>query len=179
MKTILKSLIFLGLTSLSYSQSSNEIKDIKLDKALLTQDKNVSYLKKVENKNSPEIARKLEDDASKFDITKSKTYENTFDTYEVIFKGTNGNIVAAYDDNGKLLNTYEKFENVALPENVKNTVLKEYSDWTIHKTNYLVNYFNGKNSAVKKVYQIQIMKGNDKMNLKIDSEGNDLSIKSK
>jgi hypothetical protein len=170
MKTILVGLTLLGLTNLAYSQSpANQVNTVKLEEIVVSPMRNVSYFNSVNEQNSSVHVKKLQSEASNYDITTSKVFNNTFESYEVLFKSTYGSIIASYDSKGELLNSFEKFVEVLLPEKVVKTLKSNYSDWKLNSTTYLVNYYN--NREVKKVYQVQLKKDAKKMNLKIDSNG--------
>ena len=103
MKNLVFGLLFLGLTTLSYSQESNIVLEAVTIKPL-----NLSYLKKVQNKNTPVFVKKLENEAARYDITESPLFEKEFEAYEVVFRtkkkdGASGQITATYDSKGKII----------------------------------------------------------------------------
>jgi NAD kinase len=172
MKTLVTGLLILGMTNLVTAQStmaSNETKPLKLDEIILSPSRNVTYVNRVHDAETSAFVQKLELTTGTFDITKDKIYNNTFDSYKVTFENMSGNIFATYGKDGTLLNVIEKFKDTQLPVAVRNTIHKEFPDWEIHKTTYLVDYIKDKN--VRKIYNIQISKENKKMNLKIESDG--------
>ena len=85
--------------------------------------------------------------------------------------GTDGMIIATYDQNGKILNSIERYKNIALPKHIRDACLKEHPGYTIHKDFYLVSYNYDDNEA-KKIYKIQLKNENGRKNLKVDSNGN-------
>lgn len=170
MKTLLIGLSILGLTNLAHAQNDTYVVNhVQLKEIEATPNINPIYFKAVHDKKASQQVELLETEVEHFDITKSPVFTNTFDNYSMLFQTTNGSILASYDEKGKLLNCVEKFENVLLPEKVLQTLQTDYPDWTLNKTTYRVNYYQGEN--VKKVYQVQIKNGEDKMNLKIDDQG--------
>jgi len=170
MKTFLIGLIFLGFTSLGHSQVNGEtkVKEEALDVITVTR-LNLSYLKKVQDENTPKRVKALENRAARYDITESPVFDRKFESYEVLFEQTKGRIVATFDQEGKIINSLERFDDVLLPPEVRNTIFKEYPGWSIHKDMYLVSYYHDKD--VKKTYKVQIRKEKQKKNLKIDSQG--------
>ena len=111
---------------------------------------------------------------------KIKVFNNDFDTYQVIFKNIEGQIVATYDANGKLIHAFEKFKITQLPESVSNVIKTEYPGLTIQSTVYRVNYYNRakkSNPVFKKVYNIQIVNENKKLNIKVSPQGKILNKK--
>jgi len=191
MKNLLIGIIFLGLTSPSYSQiidpvelasasssqaknelasASSSLTKIKPASASSSLTKNVSYVDRVQNKNTPIGVKHLERYAANLDVTKFPAFKNNYDTYEIVFKSVAGNVLATYDDKGMIINTFEKFYNVPVTDKVKNAISKEYPEWKISSTVYKVTYYNNENT--KKVYQVKIAKDDEIIHLKIDSEGN-------
>jgi len=167
MKTLIIGLLFVGLTSLGFSQ--NGIKHVQLSAVNVTP-LNLSYLNEVKDRDTPERAKELENIASQYDVTESKVFNRKFEAYRVIFKETDGSIVATYDSDGKIISSLERFDDVLLPYKVRSSVFNEYPDWTLHKDSYLVSYSLDKD--VKKVYKVQLRKDGKRKNLKVDVFGN-------
>ncbi|MBT8302876.1 MAG: nicotinate-nucleotide adenylyltransferase, partial [Bacteroidia bacterium] len=97
-------------------------------------------------------------------------FNKKFEAYEVIFKETDGKIVATYDQNGKILSSMERFSNVVLPTKVRNAIYESYPGWNLHKDTYLVSYYVDRD--VKKIFKIQLRKDRERKNLKVDVDGN-------
>lgn len=172
MKNVLFGLIYLGLTSLAYSQeipTSIDLKEVKLLGVTVTP-LNTTYLRKVQDPDTPELVKKLENTAARFDVTEASIYDGNHEGYEVIFEQTNGRIIATYDQNGKIISSFERFKNLNLPPRVRNNIAKEYPGWIVHKDAYLVSYYVDA-EHVKKVYKIQIRKENEKKNLRCTIDG--------
>jgi len=166
MKNYLIGLFVLGFTSLGFSQTTKEIVLSDIDVTPI----NLTYLNEVQDKNTPLRAKKLENKAARFDITELPIFNKAFEAYEVAFHQTKGKIIATYDSNGRILSSFEKFDNITLPANVRDALLTAYPGWAIHKDMYLVSYYH--NKEVKKTYKVQIRKDNLRRNLKMDIEGN-------
>lgn len=167
MKTLITGLLFIGLTSLGFSQNGIEQVDLS---AVNVTPLNLSYLNKVQDRDTPERVKELENIASRYDVTESKVFNRKFEAYEVIFKETDGSIIATYDSDGKIISSLERFNDVLLPYKVRTTVFDKYPDWILHKDSYLVSYYLDKD--VKKVYKVQLRKDGKRKNLKIDTSGN-------
>ena len=88
----------------------------------------------------------LEQKVAAFDPTSSEYYVDDFDQYKIIFYIPSGKILAAYDDEGKLLRTVERFKDFNIPLAVKTSILKRFPGWTISKNVYVVNYSDEKGS---------------------------------
>ncbi|WP_274476194.1 hypothetical protein [Mangrovimonas aestuarii] len=181
MKTLLIGLVLLGLTSLTktQAQSNEQIGAVALEDVVISADNievlpvNLSYIHSVVDEDTPTRVRDLEGHAARFDIKETEEFDSRYEAYEVIFKernGGTGRIVATYDSDGKILRSYEKFTDLLLPPTVRNAVFKAHPGWTLQKDAYLVSYFH--NRDVKKVYKVQITKGDEKKNLKLDIDGN-------
>ena len=168
MKTLITGLLFVGLTTLGFSQT-NGIQQVELSEVYVTP-LNLTYLRTVQDEDTPETVKNLENKASRYDITEAPIFDRKFEAYEVIFKDSNGKIVATYDENGKILSSLERFKDILLPEKVRNSVHKNFPDWQLHSDTYLVSYFLDK--EVKRVYKVQLRKDGKRKNLKIDVAGN-------
>lgn len=178
MKAIVFGMLFLGLTSLGYAQELNkeanedETQEVVLEGVTVTA-LNMDYLEKVHDKATPEVVKELEHKAARFKIKGTPIYFSEVGPYEVHFSNSKGNIIATYNRKGKILVSSEKFKDVVLPLEVRNSVYREYPDWKINSNVYLVSYHH--NKGVKKIYQFQIGKDNDKRNLRTDVAGNILN----
>jgi len=171
MKTFLIGIIFLGLTSLGYSQVNEDtkVKEEALSAVTLST-LNLNYLNKVHNDFNPEHVKALENKAAQYNITESPLFSvGKFEAYEVIFEQSKSRIIANYDSKGKIISSFERFYNIMLPPDVRSAIHNEYPDWTVHKDVYLVSYYRFRD--VKKIYKIQIRKDKQKKNLKVDVEG--------
>ncbi len=170
MKAMLIGLSILGFTNLSSAQNlKHNVSYVHMDEIVVSPMKNVSYYNSVYNPYASKEVIMLESDASNYDVSNSKIFNNTIETYKVWFENTEGSILAVYDTDGELINSVEKFEHARLPESVRLTLKNSYPDWTLNSTVYRVNYFKGKD--VKKVYNIQLKRDREKVNLKIDCQG--------
>ena len=174
MKKLIFGLFLLGLTNLVHSQNNGTAVNIVLEPVTI-KPLNLSYLKEVQHKDTPELVKNLENEAARYDITESPVFEREFEAYEVIFEtkkegGTTGLITATYNSEGKILSSVEHYKNILLPETVRTAILNKYPGWKIYKDVYLVTYRNNNNS--KKVFKVQIRKDGERKNLKLDYDGN-------
>ncbi|SFS99848.1 hypothetical protein SAMN04487906_2420 [Zhouia amylolytica] len=131
---------------------------------------NTTYLKDVLDNNSPENVKDMQHKVASYDITESDLFDDEYDSYKVFFEHTNSMIIATFDEEGKIVRSYEKFKNVLLPPAIRNSVYQKYPGWTLHKDIYLVSYYVDKDT--KKQYRIQLRKDNQKKNLVVDTYGN-------
>ncbi len=173
MRKLVIGLFILGLTTLAHSQSENEVSNITLETVTI-KPLNISYLREVQDKETPVIVKNLENVAARYDITEDPIFDREFEAYEVVFKtkkegGASGLITATYDSEGKILQSVEKYKNILLPKTVRNAIWKKYPHWAIHKDIYLVSYRNGKDA--KKIFRVQVRKDGKRKNLKLSYDG--------
>ena len=133
--------------------------------------KNYKYLDDVKSTSAAPAVQTIERYATSYDIRSSDFYEDEYDNYFISFFIPNGKILASYDNEGNILRTVEKYENIALPSEVAKSVAKNYPGWKITKNAYLVNYHNTQ-GVMRKEYKIVLEKGNEGMRIKTDENGN-------
>ena len=125
MKKLLFGLLALGLITQFYAQVINDgmLPEVEVRAT------NYKYLNSIDNSEAAVSVKLLEDMVAKFDLRSSEFYEDGNDFYKVYFYIPDGNIVAAYDKNGKILYTIEKFKNVKLPNNVASSIAERFPGW--------------------------------------------------
>ena len=167
MKKVLFGLLFLGLTTQAYSQivETQELSEVTVVAT------NYKYLNSV---NSEEVAsvpvEMLERKVAAFDYKSSDFYSDEFDRYNITFYIPEGKILAAYDRDGKLLRTVERFKDIDIPTKVKKAVMNRFPEWTISKDVYRVNY-NAQKGA-EKTYKLHLENGDKTVKVKTDEKGN-------
>ncbi|MEH6536127.1 MAG: nicotinate-nucleotide adenylyltransferase [Psychroserpens sp.] len=162
-KSILIALIFV-LSNQMYAQIT------ELPEVLITA-VNYKYLNAVDSAENSLTIQMLEEKVAMFDIKNSEYYNDEYDTYQVSFYIPDGKILAAYDKNGKLIRTIEKFKNVKLPKKVQTAIAKRFPKWSMTSDVYLVS-FHKKKDVAKKQYKVRLENGDKKMKVKVDQEGN-------
>ncbi len=166
MKKLFINLIAMGVITLGYSQEINEeVKELALDEVTVS-GLNTTYLHSVNVEEMPPSVDKLEARAARYDVTKSRRFRSSYEAYEVIFTQNNGKIVATYDKDGKILSSFEKFNNIALPPAVRNKIWKDNPGWVIQKDIYMVDYYD--DWKVTRTCKIQLVKDGQKKNLKLN-----------
>ncbi len=167
MKKMIFGLLTLALGAQVYSQV---IKTEELSEVTVVAT-NYKYLNDV---NSQEVAsipvQMLERKVAAFDPTSSDFYLDEFDRYNISFYIPEGKILAAYDRDGKLIRTVERFKNINIPNAVKKAILNRYPKWVITKDVYRVNYNDRKGS--KKTYKLKLENGDEVIRVKADENGN-------
>ncbi len=130
---------------------------------------NYKYLKSVGGKEVAQPVQMLQRTAAAYDVKKSQYYEDDYDTYFISFYIPEGQILAAYDKNGKLIRTAEKYENVKLPSAVTGAVAGRFPNWKISQDVYKVTYYDEKGTDKK--YKLLLENGNKRMKVKISETG--------
>ncbi len=161
MKKLILGLLVLGFTTQFYAQVI-ALPEIEVHAM------NYKYLKNVDNSAAPVNVKMLEQHVANYDLKSSDFYEEAYDLYTVSFYIPDGSIVAAYDGDGEILYTIEKFKNVAPPRAVINSVTKRFPGWSIAKDVYKVSYRNEKAS---KMYKLILKNGDKRMRVKTDENG--------
>ncbi len=166
MKKIVLGLLAFGLTTQAFSQI---VKTENLSEVTVYAT-NYKYLNDV---NTMEVAsvpvQLLERKVASYNIKDSDFYQDDYDLYNITFFIPEGKILAAYDKDGKLIRTAEKFKDINLPTSVKTAVLDRFPEWTITKDVYLVNYKDGK--GAKKTYKLKLENGDKVLRVKLNEKG--------
>lgn len=93
------------------------------------------------------------------------TNKDEFDEYLVTFKTSKGFLEALYSDEGEMVSTYQRFQDILLPSAVRNQLYLENKDWTMVSNKYVAS---GKSDRIdKEVYKIKLENGNKRKTVKI------------
>ncbi|MDP4261583.1 MAG: nicotinate-nucleotide adenylyltransferase [Bacteroidota bacterium] len=130
---------------------------------------NYKYIKSISDTNAAQPVNLLQRRAAAFDVKNSEYYEEEYDNYFISFFIPDGEILAVYDQNGKILHTAEKFKNVALPPGVRKSVTTRFPGWAISKDVYVVQY--SESEGGKKVYKLLLENGDKRIRVKTDEKG--------
>ncbi len=167
MKKVLLGLLAIGLTTQMYSQI---IKTEQLSEVTVYAT-NYKYLNNVDTQEAASIpVEMLQRKVASFNVKESEFYQDDYDLYQVNFFIPEGKILAAYDKDGKLIRTAERFKNVNLPTAVKKSVYDRFPEWTITKDLYVVNYHDSKGASKK--YKLKLENGDKTLRVKVDEMGN-------
>lgn len=164
MKKIILGLFVFGLTIQSFAQII-ELPEVEIVAV------NYKYLDNVRESDAAQPVKLLQREVAAFDLKNSEYYEDQYEDYFISFYIPQGKILAAYDKDGKVVRTVEKFKNIALPTAVAESVVKNYAGWAIAENAYLVNYHD-KKGVTRKEYKILLEKDNRRMRIKTDENGN-------
>lgn len=129
------------------------------------------YLLEVVDEDTDKSVMNLEMEVAKFDVTKEDYYSDEYDSYNVSFYIPEGYAVAAYDKEGNLLRTIERFKDVKLPRAVSKALAKRFPQWTVEKDIYKVIYSDKKWDS-KKIYKLKLTNGDKTIRVKTDEDGN-------
>lgn len=102
-----------------------------------------------------------------FDIkTFIAEYGEDYNSYLVTFKSAKGLLSADFDEHGELVSTYQKFNDIALPLDIRREVYMANKGWTMTENKYIAS---GTGDLLEKeVYKIKLENGNQKRTMKIN-----------
>lgn len=168
MKKAAFGMLVLGLTTLGISQESAEanprVEFSNVTKSTLA---NENYLYSVRDKNTLSVVRDLQEKVAAYDVTQNGKFDNKMkESFEVVFKATNGRVKAQYNRDGKILSARESFKNVVLPIEVREKAFQGNDGWVMSGNRYESLYEN--NNLINKSYKIKLRKGAIKKNLAIN-----------
>ncbi|MBT8278827.1 MAG: nicotinate-nucleotide adenylyltransferase [Bacteroidia bacterium] len=161
MKKLIIGLLALGLTT----QINAQI--IELDEVSITA-VNYKYINAVDSDDVAVPVKLLQEKVALFDLKNAEFYLDEYDLYEVKFYIPDGKVLVAYDGNGKILRTIEKYKNVKLPDVVRNAIIERFPNWAIKKDVYFVKYNDGKSTQE---YKVILTNGDKTMRVKLDAMG--------
>jgi hypothetical protein len=167
----LKLLLIVALlcTGVNFQSFAQEVKT--MPEVIVTSSVNYKYLKSTGDANAAEPVTMLQKMAATYNVKNAEFYEDEYDNYFVSFYIPQGEILAVYDQEGKIIRTAERYKNVALPNEVRTAVTKRFPGWSIPKDLYLVTY-NGENGGKsRKVYKIILENGDKRLRVKTNEKG--------
>lgn len=166
MKKLLLVLFVMGIVAPMQSQI---IKTEELSEVIVYAT-NYKYLNSIDTKEEASISvEMLRRKVAAFDVKSSEYYQDDYDVYNINFYIPEGKILAAYDKDGKIIRTAERFNNVNLPNSVRTAVLERFPGWTITKDTYITNYYD--NRGVSKRYKLKLENGDKVLRVKVDETG--------
>ena len=165
MKKFIVGLLVLGLTSplLAQVPKVEELSEVVVTAV------NYKYLNAIDSKEVAIPVQMLERKVAAFNLEDAEFYQDDNEFYYVSFYIPEGKIVAAYNPEGEVLRTIERFEDVKLPTAVRNAVAERFPNWTIVNDVYRVTY--NQNKGANKSYKIKLKNGDKVMRVKIDDTG--------
>jgi len=130
---------------------------------------NYKYLRSVYDNSAAQPVKLLEHRAASYDVKESEYYDDEYEGYSISFYLPNGRVLAAYDKDGKLLRTAERYKNVSIPPAVRSALSNKYPNWALTKDIYLVNYYN--DNSPRKLYKLVLENGNRRIRVKSNEMG--------
>ena len=165
MKKFILSLLAIGLVSQVYSQIT---KVEELSEVVVTA-VNYKYLNQTDNKVAAVPVQMLQRKVAAYDVTTKDYYQDDYEYYTVEFYIPDGKIVAAYDADGKILRTIEKFKDIKLPDAVSKALLERFPNWDIVSDVYRVTYTD--KMGAKKQFKLKLQNGERTMKVKMNEDG--------
>ncbi|MEZ7498835.1 hypothetical protein QO200_08790 [Flavobacterium sp. Arc3] len=167
MKAYIIILLFLGVTTTSYSQVKNT-GNISMENlpAVVIKSAGEDFSIYLPDRNPDPKVRALEDNFIAYDL--GKNYEG-YETYLVYIEIKGGSLSATYNENGKLIRVIENYKNVVLPSKLIYEIYRKFPGWKIVNDKYLYSQEEG--DILKKQYNIKIKKGNESRKLKVHPDG--------
>lgn len=166
MKNILFGLLVFGFFTQSYSQI---IPTVELSEVSVYAT-NYKYLNDMDTGELASIPVKLlQQKVATYDIKSSEYYQDDYELYNITFFIPEGKILAAYDADGKLLRTAEKFKDINLPTAVRKAIADRFPEWVITKDIYLVSFTDA--TGAKKTYKVKLENRDKMLRVKLDETG--------
>ncbi|ULC57974.1 nicotinate-nucleotide adenylyltransferase [Flaviramulus sp. BrNp1-15] len=166
MKKLILGLLIFGLTTQVYSQN---IETEELEETVISI--NYKYLNAVDSLSTPIAVKRLEEKVINYDSSElAELYVDKNDTYSVSFYIPEGKIVAAYDIDGKIVRTIEKYNNIKLPLVVTQAITKRFPNWGIIEDVYLIK-FHCDEDHLKQVYKVKLKNEDEIMTVKTNEKG--------
>jgi hypothetical protein len=163
MKSIIKLLVVLVISSTTYGQNYKKVNTAELKKNV-TDTLPAVVIKRVGEDFSiyiPEIEsvdskiKMIQKEFIAYDLGKDA---EGYDEFLVMLSIKDGSLVARYNEKGKLMSVIEKYNNVRMPNDVVLNILKQYPGWKIVKDRY--SYSQKEGSIIKKQYDVILEKDN-------------------
>lgn len=177
MKSFIIILLFLGITSSSYSQDETEKGKMKIEELPGVVIKRIGsdFSIYIPDNNPDQSVKAVEEKFIAYDLGKENEGYEGYEEYLLIMEVKNGSLAATYDEKGKLTRVVEDFRNVKLPSQVIYSVYRTYPQWSIVNDRFL--YTQEEGDVIKKQYNLKIKKGKETRKLVVRPNGEILKIK--
>lgn len=153
----------IGLALPTFGQDREELPEVVVKAT------KYKYLNQVGFEDVAIAVKDLQKKVAEYEVSDADFYRDDYDLYYVTFYIPEGKVLAAYDGEGNLIRTAEKYKDVALPKAVMASVTKRFPKWEVTKDVYLVNYYYKK--GAKKVYKLKLENGDKTVRIKVNDEG--------
>ena len=174
MKSFIIILLFLGLTSSSYSQDETEKGKMKIEELPGVVIKRIGsdFSIYIPDNNPDQSVKAVEEKFIAYDLGKEN---EGYEEYLLIMEVKNGSLAATYDEKGKLTRVVENYKNVILPTQVIYSIYRTYPKWTIVNDKFLYTQESG--DVMNKQYNIKIKKDKEVKRIVIKSDGEIIKIR--
>ena len=126
----MKSLLFTCVLSLSFVFSAASQNTINFD-----------YLKDMSLQRSSSKISEFQNMIASYNIQNLAVFKSDKKTtYDVVFKETNCHVETTYDASGKIVSSFENYNNIKLPTQLTLEVIKAFPNWRILKSQQYIEY---------------------------------------
>ena len=163
MKKLIFSLLFLGFISTAQTQILLDVADLGDIPSSMKIDPATNALVIKMEKSAGEFNKDpLTFVKSRFNSRQlvEDNKEGDFDSYVVKFKSSKGHLTANFDNKGDLVTSFQRFTNVAIPDEARLQILQKYRDCNFLKSTYAAR---SKGYEIKKEHYLVKIKDGDKM----------------
>ncbi|MCG9972137.1 hypothetical protein [Christiangramia crocea] len=172
MKTLIFSLLLIVATSIGHAQKITELEEAKVGFAPLdvevAEDGN-SFTYTVHESSAGEFVKDpIAFMKANFDIQNfiASYGDRDYDSYNITIRSGQGYLLADFDKEGELVRTYQKFNNIVLPLDMRRELYMAYKGWNMTENKYIAS---GRGELLEKeMYKIKIENGNRSRNIKLD-----------
>ena len=181
MKRVMIILLMFGSIGLSQAQKTEELKeatveyistDMKMDPHTHAVAITIPENTYGEFKNSPLTF--IEKRFSPYQMVRENENQK-FDSFEVYFNIDNGYVVAKYDEEGDLLSTFQRFNDIQLPEQARDIIMKKMGNDTQILSANMTAVSDGWDVS-KEVYRVNVKNGSKTQKVKLVKRGNQYEL---
>ncbi|MDX1544067.1 MAG: hypothetical protein R3214_08990 [Christiangramia sp.] len=172
MKTLIFSLLLIIATSIGHAQKITELEEAKVGFAPLDVEVTENGDSFTYTVNEAYAGQFVKDPIAfmkaNFDIKNfiSAHEDRNYDSFNLTFKSGQGFLKADFDKEGKLIRTFQKFQNIVLPLDVRRELYMANKGWNMTENRYIAS---GRGELLEKeLYKIKIENGSRSKNIKLD-----------
>ncbi|CAL66506.1 hypothetical protein [Christiangramia forsetii] len=170
MKKIITLILVAGWVLSSYSQRIIQLEETRLNfdpTAEIVFEDYANGIVKVKEKFSTQFRSDAISFMKKnFDILRyMEAQDNINGDIIVTAKCSNGYIKATYNQDGEIVNNYQKFKNIPLPYHVRNEVYSQNKGWTMTSNKYIA--YGRSDQIEKQKYIMTLERGKEKTKMKL------------
>ncbi|WP_025743263.1 nicotinate-nucleotide adenylyltransferase [Aquimarina pacifica] len=163
MRNVLICILILGLTSSLFTQKTEQLSEVFISAI------NYKYLSEVDSEEVSVPLELIKRQVATFNLKEADFYQDDYDLYHVTFFIPEGKILAAYDKEGNVIRTAERYKGGNLPAAIYAAIVKRFPGWAISKNIYIVNYNDQAGAA--KTYKLKLENGDKTIRVKMNEHG--------